>query len=847
MYYKSNFSNKNNVEYYITIEVEGSGETVNFTMTPSFILETSSDSLFSPIKSRALTFEMLTEYYKMGLYQPSARGAKVVVRKDSEESDIIFRGNITPNVYDQDWTYLDTVTIECVDAISTAKNYKHVNTLSYDSFFDIIMNIIKDCEYEGYVHVPQTYENVNGKPIDDDILKILHISSTNFIDDDDLRTPQNNYDVLIEILKYLGWTLTINGDDIILVDYRAISTGNTITYKKYLISDSSLAETYTYTDSTALQLSDYAGGTSTVSMDDIYNKIEVSDNLYEIDEISPDIFEEEFHISINQEQNFDYNTVQWEKTNRSGWWLWKKEEQEITGYDYQTICRITPASGWKHLFYKCDDILNVDVQPLDYSNPNSPDYNPEKAGKEYYYEYPTSANKKFTTKPINKYCNTHGCLIQHYAYRKEVGNNLPSKLDWDDYLTFFICNDKTPNIDYQHLSTDTPKLEKPVLIYETDEEVFYKPATGTSWITIKGDLFYQNNKGTFGDKGKDIFEVINYDKDYYITSPCDKAIDIQGKQYFGLSRSKEAWPTVYYSGFPCWKMCVQVGDKYWTEHWDTNTRKFVGQWVAKEHENDPDPTFYIHYNNGPTDGADEYLPAFEWVSPINNNDFKDQVGVDGYAIPIAANDDDAPSKGKLKITVYTPAVMPYSMIPILQLSYEVNDLMSQNWLLNWVFNFDSQFNTESIPWVILVKDFEIGYVYTDTQEWYKSHKDENKTDKVYTGYINDDYVKSFSKLELKVNTSSKDRPISRSYVTTSNNYVDTMKHITSDEKVQELNIVDMYLDHYSDKKIIYKCHIRGLRDPRNLFTANNITGTMVIDKQEYDLYSDINTTTLIVY
>ena len=90
----------------------------------------------------------------MDLYQTSSRGAKVRVKDDST-NNVIFFGYLTPNVYDQDYTYLDTVQLEARDAVSTLQDYKFSSQgiyPSYQTIISTILSFLKECGYEGYIN-----------------------------------------------------------------------------------------------------------------------------------------------------------------------------------------------------------------------------------------------------------------------------------------------------------------------------------------------------------------------------------------------------------------------------------------------------------------------------------------------------------------------------------------------------------------------------------------------------------------------------------------------------------------------------------------------------------------------
>lgn len=877
------FKDINNVEYrvnFITPE-EGDSEEIVFGSNP-VIITTSSDGLFSPIKSRNATIEITTKKYHFELYNPTTRSVQAIIYKGE---NVIFKGYVLPSSYNQTYSYLDTIQIECVDALSTLKDYKwgsqwnniseyvdaenlasqiitgesvttpsltNVSTniaaqtlansilgtdeqtiesiIDYISFKDIILSILYSCGYRGNLYIPNVYTKVNGKTLNqleiNNIIEGLYCSSANFFDDDAAHTPWTLYDVIKEIFQYLGWSCTVDGDDVWVVDYRSIAQKENLDFSVYDLSLLEYDSEETKTFTSAIDLSSVkAAGTPSLSIDDIFNKIEINGNLYEITDIAPDIFDDNSHISITEEMNLDENEHQWTKDSYKRFLFWKYDQsKEITGYTYQTMCRFKEDTNFKHYFYKhnwISDVRNINAEGSTYE------------GKDYYNP---ESESEYTSTGINKYCNTHGCLIQHYSYRPEEGtNNLPTSLEWSDILTFFVTDDTTPTMSLSSL----PSLEKKVLTYDIDEEINFKPSSGTSWITIKGDLFYQYNGVQYQiDKTNQVLDIINTNDKWYATCPVDKAVsEIKDKKYCSYSRAYSN--ADYGKGFGMWKMRVQVGDKYWKDEYNSTTHTYDTGWV------DTPTDFYIRYNNNPGNRADEYVPAFEWMTIANNTDYKNKTGVDGYAIPIASDDVDAPSKGKVHITIYTPALLPP----------EIRDFLYGETINNLTWT--------SLPPVIYARNFEIGYVYTDSTVWYQQHSKESLSDDVYVANINEDSVTEFSPLEFKLNTVIKNKPISRSYVTLSSGYVESVQHkyglpYTVDgetfiEKTQEWNVADMYILHHSERKPILEFNVHDYYKPYSIFTYGRwmlqpedelglqVPFDFVIDSQSWDILHNKNT------
>jgi len=173
-----------------------------------------------------------------------------------------------------------------------------------------------------------------------------------------------------------------------------------------------------------------------------------------------------------------------------------------------------------------------------------------------------------------------------------------------------------------------------------------------------------------------------------------------------------------------------------------------------------------------------------------------------------------------------------------------------------VTNGYSVIDNDTVNWyditpVIYCKNFEIGYVYTDTNQWYSQKKanETNTEDIVYTNVINEAYTNDFDGLELKINTQQQDKPISRSYITSSNNYLSNIKHRKGTTyKEQEKNLIDLYHAHYSSPKRIYDCNIHGgYQMPYAKATTTSLSGRYIIDKQTYDIKQDNNTIRLIEF
>ena len=190
------FNNLENKHYGLEISNQEQGGEVDLLLGDNpCSLKVASSKLFQPIKSRSLSINIVSKEWYFELYEPTSRGTHVKLfdyeYEPGHEGDVnhiivgktYFRGYLTPCSYKQDFTYLDEITLEAVDAVSTCKDFKWQNNNTYNSFFDILLGILKSAGYRGCMYVPKAYSHINTTEINKTVLNALYASSTNFLDD----------------------------------------------------------------------------------------------------------------------------------------------------------------------------------------------------------------------------------------------------------------------------------------------------------------------------------------------------------------------------------------------------------------------------------------------------------------------------------------------------------------------------------------------------------------------------------------------------------------------------------------------------------------------------------------
>lgn len=784
-----------------------------------------SNSLFDPIKPSTCTVEIYTESFMPFFYNPTPHGVQVKVVQDPDNLEyVLFRGFVTPCMYTQGYTYSDTVSIECVDALSTLQyfNYSNANGSSSQNvtMFSILKRAFALAGYKGsFLWMNSLTPNIKG----------IYVNEGNFFDDDELKTPWSWLDVVEEICKFLGWSCIPNGDSIYLNDYRYLAkitqTGSTpFQYNVSSINSSTESSTtawgYNNNWSKASGNLPYAAGSPALSLEEVYNRIEISANTYSIDKIIPKVDDTNAHISINREQNdFDYVSGS-SVSNSYRYWFKKKEKYAGMPGFWSSYCRLDEEKNWKHHFYNIRNCSEITTGDYRYKYDN---YRDPRAGV---------LTSQYQNTPANRMINTVCAIPCHYSF----SDTNASSISWNDCLMVLKYNDLCGiGTRAQFKSRENTLAQLPLLTYENEDSLILKPESGTTYITIKCDIFFQRNQriAESGSGNYSYFDVVNASDKVYATVPFDGDTKI-GERTFEpdyLLEFSESYGTYRDSAASGWTpglelvpMKVRVGNKWWNgSSWQPTECIFY-----LKHTNDPDK------NGEELKDRAETVQTLKWMKLVGTTTYMDKVGEEAYAIPIAATDIDAPSGGSIKIELCTPRYLPeawHDLWPSLNPRHEAYDY-------SW---------TEMGP-CMYIKGFACNIVYADTKIWWLDNQD-TEDDIVYSHKINDTYCHTFDALELKINTSVEDKPISKSYISDGDSYLKKIKHYFGDAyKIQEQNLIDMYYEHYSKPCKRYTIYANTKPNPFTRYTFGDTpSGTFVLDTQNLDLRNEVNEMTVTEY
>jgi len=855
MNYKAYFTDIDDVEYTLEIfTTEGGSSQYELTLAGDpIIVTTKSDGLFTPIKCQSCTINIVTDGGLFDLYAINPQEVKVLIYKRSN-NEVVFRGYATPMQYGQDWTTKDVLSLECVDIISSlkARHYVQMGQIKGYKSADVLISYLLSCTEDPnsdelynvirWYWPKHNFKNLNTYDFYNtaEMLSAIKFNEANFFDDDDRQTPWTCYAVLEEICRFFNVSLVTYKGEYYFIDYLYAATDAYQTYDFWKYDLDLNVQSAARTKNVTLNMADYAGGTASIQMPELYNFVSVNSNRYDVEEICSDIMDhKEYHISITKERNFGSGLQVWTHT-KEGWF----KDTVTQKWVYKTFCRLNQQkSRWTHHWYRpMQTTVNGTTHNL-YEVGNYYD------GDTYDLEMQNPQVLGFYNLPENKWINTIGATFVHYTSLDSLANK-PTKLDWNDVIMFQTTHPTINTVGgqanymlFKYGNMWDGTLEKVALTYTSDYELNFSPEQGTSWIVFDGKLWYQHNESA-GDP--EIYPTCGYFNKkecrqamFPIEDVTDREPFVQqiwyGSDVIQFSREARWLYDPNYSGQRGWKLLkirFRVGDKYWNgSQWTTTDSTF---YLSFGTTNERKPSWT--YNGNSYKDYDD-MSCLKWLDCMSNTDYEDKVGKSGYAIPIQKADRVC---GQVQIDIYMPRMVPYDGFNYPQgTDYET-----------WK---DRQFDWYILSPVVFMKDFTVDYVYTDTSEWYMN-ENTNTDDLKYINETKDVY--NYEKENtLKINSWQENRPIAKSfpivnfihgqdaghpYPINCCEYVETMKDEFNynNAQAQEYNIIDRQLRHYNIPTKQFTVHMKWQTDPWKKFVMNDaleLDGYYIVDSQEYDI------------
>lgn len=831
MKYIGEFISLNDKQYKVEIITNGisSAETKITLGTDPVTITTESDGLFSPIKSRSCTINIVSDDFYFDMYASAAKQNEVLIYQyKNDDWYIIFEGYVTPGVYDQDWQSLSTIEIECCDKISVLQYFKY-QYLDYTGKGEqqvYLFDLLKKCiEVAGYRNINIFYPDkslINTSNSQDiPVLTSATVSEANLFDDDDEHTPWTYEDILTQICQFLGVSCCVHNNMIYLVDYQCVSkyANNVNSYKQATNTQVYGPNNITNVTFTKDNL---MGNSPKISLDQTFNKISISCSLY--DYASDDeedlgsklidynnlynLCETVSTIGIGGSDSWNFNTrivsknydVLYDcklktyapslKDNKAGKWKWRYFESNIyDGKPNDFTYQIQPEEHydyWDEYYTDPNHTKLVEyTEPKDISWCYSQLVMRSYASMTYEYDYEgyTEENIKSmfnpTAKPRKCYYKNIAIPIKYGIY-KIGGTSL--NYTFNEAIMFTPINRNLNLNDRVHKKFDRYIPATQVAQYKKTAEEYAKNILNKIRTeNCKPNLTYEDTVDTRYSAHKGTAYLTFYCELLYQCYIYWKESKKQAYQY-------NCWYDVnnknYNTLFPVDLMGFdkapvafsrQYGNSDFNKGWTMlKLQVSVGDkyWNGTSWQTG-ECTFELNFHkdmvdvsNPKGDHEDETFNLYSWMKPVYNTDHTMNIdNKNRYVLPITPEDN---LFGKLKVVVFTPYI--HTSIDELFNGWGAQSFSGTGGGGGQGGGIGhywvNELRIDRLPQHIFMKDLEVTYVYS-TEE-VGSDKEEDDDDIVYTNVINESYVEEFDEIELKINTQRDNKPQSRSYLLNGN-------------------------------------------------------------------------------
>lgn len=275
--------------------------------SPVTVSYTTSSRLYDPIRTSTCTVRVVSKSYLMNLYTGKAQGTQVILRNE-DTGEIEWCGFLQPNMYNQGYCdEVETIEFEASDCLNTLQYLKYENYFSNGRmsvpFSYVISDMLDKAKLINSYYITNKFF-ADGTMSRSMNFNNFYISEYNFFSEED--EPWTLKEVLEEICKYFGYVCYQWGDAIYFIDYdKYASDGSMLGYK---YEKSTHWRTSTYLDITTetnyITADSYKETGADMSLDDVFNKVSVNCNYYHIEDVIPDLFNDD--LLTNRMENDGY-------------------------------------------------------------------------------------------------------------------------------------------------------------------------------------------------------------------------------------------------------------------------------------------------------------------------------------------------------------------------------------------------------------------------------------------------------------------------------------------------------------------------------------------------------------
>ena len=310
-YLRGYFKSLDCKQYQVDIYNDASATIEEITMagsSPFVVTYDTSNTPFEPIRFSRASISVVADEKFLDVFSSEAQGTSVVLYND--DNQVEWFGYLTTNLLNmpENSCGAETFTLEAQDGLSTLESFDYALIGEYKNivtFQQILREMAIKCgDQLNYVYWERSTSVVSAgtynrvcTPED------LFISEQNFFSSD-TDEPWNLKEVLEEMCKYMGFTAIQYKNSLYLFDYQNHANDTWVgdTYD-CLISAYRYTRTGNFNSRASVNLQGVAlgyllkqelvrGTGADISLEPIYNKIQVKDSFYEIDHFIPDLYDD---------------------------------------------------------------------------------------------------------------------------------------------------------------------------------------------------------------------------------------------------------------------------------------------------------------------------------------------------------------------------------------------------------------------------------------------------------------------------------------------------------------------------------------------------------------------------
>ena len=265
--------------------------------SPVVVSYSESSTLYDPIRTSTCTVKVVSSHYLMNLYTGRARGTQVIL-KNEDKNIVEWCGYLQPNLYNQGFERcVEEIEFEASDCISSLQYLKYEYYYQGNgqpmivSFKNIVDSIADKCGLiNDYRFSQRMYSNSEESKIFD--FKEFYISENNFYSEE--GEPWTYKEVLEETCKYFGFVCFQWNNSLYFIDYDQYKTTKDMVGYVYEKTDRWGKRNYkTISSPNSITEKSIRGTGADISLDDIFNRVSVNCNYYNLENILPDLFEDD--------------------------------------------------------------------------------------------------------------------------------------------------------------------------------------------------------------------------------------------------------------------------------------------------------------------------------------------------------------------------------------------------------------------------------------------------------------------------------------------------------------------------------------------------------------------------